>query len=144
MYGLNVFAVLTAHDQKNKAGSAFELEHNAKWFRKARGGVATVPAINGREATPAEASQSEEDDDNDSDVEGSAVDRLVVTFDQLLALGNLQKGLQLGTNPTACHILLGHRGTKGISGKQVQQLRRDECTLSIPGPANIDVSAISP
>ena len=35
MYGPDIFAVLTAHDQKNKAGSAFELKHNMKWFRQA-------------------------------------------------------------------------------------------------------------
>jgi hypothetical protein len=54
--------------------------------------------------------------------EASAVDRLVVPFDKLLALDNLQNGLQLGTNTTSSHVLLGHRGTKGISGKQVSQL----------------------
>jgi hypothetical protein len=29
MYGPNIFAVLTAYDQKNKASSAFKLEHNS-------------------------------------------------------------------------------------------------------------------
>ena len=115
MYGPNVFAVLTAHDQKNKAGSAFELEHNSRWFSKAAGGVALKPTIDSRETTPAEDSQSD-------DGEASAVNRLVLPFDKLLSLDNLQNGLQLGTNTASSHVLLGHRGTKGISSKQVSQL----------------------
>ena len=119
MYDPDVFMVLTAHDQKNKAGSALELAHNARWFRKATGGVAVAPTINSREATPAEDLQSNNDDVEE---EESTVNRLVVTFNQLLALENLQNGLQLGTNSIVSHILLGHRGTKGISGKQVHQI----------------------
>lgn len=113
MYGPNIFTVLTAHDQKNKANSAFKLEHNSRWFCKAAGGVAIEPIIDSRETTPAEGSGSNTDD------EVSAVDRLVVPLDELLALDNLQNGLQLGTNPTSSHILLGHRETKGISGKRI-------------------------
>lgn len=30
----------------------------------------------------------------------------------------LQNGIQLGTDLKVCHILLGHRGTKGIGGRQ--------------------------
>ena len=127
MYGPDVFAVFT-----NKASSAFELEHNLRWFRKATGGVAVAPTINSRETTPAEDSQSD-DDDNNVKEEDSAVDRLVVTFDQLLALDNPHNGLQLGTNPLVSHVLLGYRGTKGISGKQVRQFLRYESMLMMPG-----------
>lgn len=98
MYGPDVFAVFTAHDQKNKAGNAFELEHNVRWFRKKTEGVAVTPTINSRETTPAEGSQSD-DDNNNVKEEDSAVDRLVVTFDKLLALDDSLNGLQLGTNP---------------------------------------------
>ena len=124
MYGPDVFAVITAHDQKNKAGSAFELKHNSRWFCKATGGVALEPTINSRETTPAEDSQSDEEEEEEEEEEASAVDRLVVSFKKLLALDNLQSGLQLGTNPISSHVLLGHRGTKGISGRQVSQLLR--------------------
>ena len=124
MYGPNVFAVLTAHDQKNKAGSAFELKHNSRWFCKATGGVALKPTIDSRETTPAEDSRSDNDD------EVSAINRLVLPFDKLLSLDNLQNGLQLGTNTASSHVLLGHRGTKGISGKQVSQLLLYECIPS--------------
>ena len=113
----NVFVVLTAYDRKNKASSAITLEHNVKWLCEAVGGVAEEPTIASREATPAEDPQSDHDD------EASVVDRLVVTFDKLLAEDKpgLENGLQLGTSPTTSHILLGHRGTKGISAKQVSQ-----------------------
>lgn len=109
LYDHNVFAVLTAYDHQNKASSAFKLQENSKWFREAVGGVAEEPTIDSREATPAEEPQLD-------DEEPGAVDRLVVTFDELLE--KLQNGVQLGTNPSSSHILLGHRGTKGISAKQ--------------------------
>ena len=115
MYGSDVFAVIKAHDQKNKASSALELEHNSKWFCKATGGVALEPNMDSREATPAEDSHS---DDENKEIP-SNVNRLVVSFSKLLALDNVDNGLQLGTNPVLSHILLGHRGTKGISGRQV-------------------------
>ena len=116
MYDSDVFAVITAHDQKNKAGSALELEHNSRWFCKATGGVTLEPTMDSRETTPAEDSPS---DDEKEEEMASNVNRLVVSFSKLLALDNLENGLQLGTNPILSHILLGHRGTKGISGRQV-------------------------
>lgn len=116
MYGTDIFAVITAHDQKNKASSVLELEHNSRWFYKATGGVALEPTMDSRETTPAEDSQP--DDEKEEDM-ASNVNRLVVSFSKLLALDNFENGLQLGTNPVLSHILLGHRGTKGISGRQV-------------------------
>lgn len=112
MYGPDVFAVLTAGDSKNKASSAFDLPENERWFRRAVGGVVTAPTIDIREATPAGDLGS--DDNRDT----SAVNRLVVTFDKLLE-SPLLGGLRFGTSPPpASHILLGHRGTKGISALQ--------------------------
>jgi hypothetical protein len=75
------------------------------------GGVATESIIDSRQATPAEDGESDEE-------EPSVVDRLVVTFDKLLENENVENGLQLGTNLSSSHILLGHRGTKGVSAKQ--------------------------
>ncbi|KAL9039365.1 MAG: hypothetical protein Q9180_002573 [Flavoplaca navasiana] len=126
MYGPDVFAVITAHDQQNKASSALELEHNSKWFCKATGGVALEPTMDSREITPAEDAQS---DDEKQDEIASNVNRLVVSFPKLLALDNLENGLQLGTNPILSHILLGHRGTKGISGRQ--------CNITVDEALNI-------
>ena len=122
MYDHNVFAVFTAFDQRNMASSAFRLSHNSQWFRKAEGGVAEEPTIDSRETTPApgapgEDAQPEEVNENRNENSGpGAVDRLVVTFDQLQE--RLHDGIQLGTDPKMSHILLGHRGTKGISGRQ--------------------------
>ena len=106
MYDHDVFAVMTACDLKNRASSAFKLPHNSRWFRSATGGVADKPTMSSREATPAEDPPSEDEH----------VDRLVVTFDELLK--DCPDGLRFGTNPSSSHILLGHRGTKGISAKQ--------------------------
>ncbi|KAK0859116.1 hypothetical protein LTR12_017904, partial [Friedmanniomyces endolithicus] len=113
MYDADVFAVITAHDTLNLADSALRLEHNSKWFSKAAGGVALEPTLNSRETTPADDTQS-------SDVERKEVlgDRLVVTFSKLFASDTFENGLQLGTNPISSHVLLGHRGTKSISGRQ--------------------------
>lgn len=118
MYSSDVFAMITAHDQKNKAGSALELEHNSRWFCKATGGVALEPTMESRETTPAEDPQSDDEKEEEEEI-ASNVNCLVVSFSKLLESDNLENGLQLGTNPILSHILLGHRGTKGISGRQV-------------------------
>jgi hypothetical protein len=119
MYGYNVFAVLTAVDTRNMASSAFKLSHNSQWFRKAEGGVAEEPTIGSRETTPAalEEGQSETVNENSNHNSTSgAIDRLIVTFDG--QWNNLDNGIQLGSNKNLSHILLGHRGTKGISDRQ--------------------------
>ncbi|KAK3174011.1 hypothetical protein K4F52_010317, partial [Lecanicillium sp. MT-2017a] len=108
MYSSNVFAVLTACDQLNKASSAFKLTHNKKWLHPATGGIAVAPTIGSREATPA-------DDVSFNDLENHA-DRLIITFDELL--NDHRTGLQFGTSQSACHVLLGHAGTIGISRRQ--------------------------
>ncbi len=105
MYGPDVFAVLTAHDTKDKATRAFKLAHNARWFRPAADGLAEQAIIGSREPTPAVAPDEDEH-------------RLVLTFPDLLQLEGLGKGIQAGTNTASSHILLGHRGTRGVSGHQ--------------------------
>ena len=90
MYNLNVFAVLTTWDQKNKASSAFNLPENANWFHRAAEGVAEEPTTNSRDATSAEDALSE-------DEEPEAADRLIVTLDEPLKI--LVNGLEFGTNP---------------------------------------------
>ena len=78
-----------------------------------------MPTIDSREATLAEEPELED--------EGlGANDRLIVTFsevfrglkDKALKDQNLKDGLQFGTDPRSSHILLGYRGTRGISAKQ--------------------------
>lgn len=102
MYDHNVFAVFTAYNGKNKANSVFKLRENSIWFRPSVRGVAIEPTINSREATPAE--------DEGPDEGRGVMDRLLVTFNELLENKNLESGLQLGTNPVSSHILLGVRG----------------------------------
>lgn len=112
MYDHNVLAVLTAVDDNNKARSAFGLPENARWFRKAIGGVAEKPTIDSKEPTPAP-------DASSPDQDSGANDCLVITFDKLLeTLKDYENGLQFGTHPGRCDVLLGHRGTRGISGQQ--------------------------
>lgn len=102
----NVFAILTAKDSKNKASSAFKLPHNSKWFCKAVEGIVAEESIIGsREATPA----------GDEDAQTDEEDRLVITFNEVESPVN---GIQLGTSRIFSHILLGRRGTRGISAKQ--------------------------
>ncbi len=125
MYDSNVFAVITAHDTRNLASSALRLPENSKWFRAATGGVAERPSLGSRESTPATdvstsvraggyGSESESDEDDDW-VDGAA-DCLIVTFDE--PLKNPENGLQLGSSPLTSDILLGHRGTRGVSARQ--------------------------
>lgn len=107
MYDHKVFAVLTPCDPKNKASSAFKLQQNSNWFQGAVGGVAEEPTLDSREANPAEDLSSDDEDD--------ATDRLVLTFDKLLK--EPLNGIQFGTSQSS-HVVLGYRGTKGISAKQ--------------------------
>jgi hypothetical protein len=111
MGNYGVFVVLTPCDQKNKAESAFALRENEQWYCPATGGVAKTSTIDSREPTPAEnenESWAEQDQDTSK--------RLIITFKKLLDT-NLPRGVQFGTNPKACHVLLGHRGTQGVSAR---------------------------
>lgn len=108
MYDYNVFAILTAADGRDNARRAFNLPQNARWLRKATGGVAEAPIIDSREPTPAE--------DPPVKQNINAADRLVLTFDELLK--NISNEVQLSTNPRSSHVLLGHRGTPKISARQ--------------------------
>jgi hypothetical protein len=113
MYDHNVFAVLTPQDNKNKASSAFKLAHNARWFRPGVGGVAEKATISSREPTPAVDAQGE-----GTEGTSGAVDRLVLTFSELMQLEGLGGWIMAGTSTATSHILLGHRGTAGISSRQ--------------------------
>jgi hypothetical protein len=112
MFGPDVFAVLTPGQKPHLATSAFRLSHNSEWFCGAAGGVATKELISSREATPAYVAPQ------GSNAAQDKGDCLVLTFDKLLRLENLQNGIQFGTRQASSHILLGHRGTTGISARQ--------------------------
>jgi serine/threonine protein kinase len=102
----NVFAVLIPCDKKNLARDAFRLEHNADWYRKAAGGIAEEPTIDSREPTPAP--QPSFNTNYDS------ADRILLTFDKKPK--DPGSGWQFGTDQFS-DVLLGHRGTIGISGR---------------------------
>ena len=125
MYGSNVFAVITAHDTRNLASSALRLPENSKWFRAATGGVAERPSLGSRESTPATdvspsfaagGNGSDTESDEEDDWVDGAADCLIITFDE--PLKNPENGLQLGSSSLTSDILLGHRGTRGVSARQ--------------------------
>ncbi|KAL8376650.1 hypothetical protein RB595_007658 [Gaeumannomyces hyphopodioides] len=125
MYDHDVFAVLIPYDTRNKANSAFKLAHNVKWFQPAVGGVAQSATIESREPTPARDSQLEEEEKES----GGAVDRLVLTFSKLMQLEGLRDGVQAGTSTATSHILLGHRGTRGVSARHYRIAVDDEMRI---------------
>lgn len=106
MYHYNTFAVLIPCDDKNRARDAFRLQANADCYRKAAEGIAEQPTIASREPTPAP--QPPLEDNYDS------ADHMRLTFDK--KPNDPQKGLQFGTDPRS-DVLLGHRGTSGVSGR---------------------------
>lgn len=103
----NIFAVLFPCDEKNRARDAFRLQANADWYRKGAEDIAEEPTLGSREPTPA----------LQPDVEGNynSADHIVLTFDKKAK--DPQRGWQFGTDPRSCDVLLGHRGTKGVSSR---------------------------
>lgn len=111
MTNSDIFLSLTPRDRANWASSAFKLPHNSRWLRKAElRAVADRPLIGSRESTPAFEPEL---------VHGStsSEERLVVTFSELFK-HRKDNNVYLGTDPRTCHILLGYRGTAGISARQ--------------------------
>ncbi|KAF2759763.1 kinase-like protein [Pseudovirgaria hyperparasitica] len=117
---LSVFAILTAKDTRNRANTALSLAHNARWFQPATGGVANQATIESREPTP-----SPEDDSKD---DGTPM-RLVLTFPKLMELEDLREGIQVGSQTATSHVLLGHRGTPGISSRQYSIVVNDKMQI---------------
>lgn len=111
MYGPNDFAVLTPKDAKNLARTAFRLPENKNRFYEATGGVVEEPTIDSREPTPALLFSEEEVNSVQN-----APDRIILTFDE--GPKNPLRGWQFGTSKKSSDILLGNRGTEGISAQQ--------------------------
>ena len=103
-----LFAVLTAHDKSNLAREAFGLPENVRCYRKTTEGIAQEPIIGSREPTPAPQPPPESNYESGHHI--------------LLRLDDPPKdpktGWQFGTNPRVSDVLLGHRGTAGISSRQ--------------------------
>ena len=104
----NLFAVLTACDKSNLASDAFELSENAHCYRKAAEGIAKELMIDSRESTPAPRPLPV--------VNHEAGYCVLLRLDD--PLKDPQIGWQFGTNPRISDVLLGHRGTFGISSRQ--------------------------
>lgn len=103
----SVFAVLIPYDQKSRARGAFRLRENAHCYHKSTESIADEPTISSREPTPALQSPSQ--------ANYEYTDRIVLTFKQKPK--DPLRGWQFGTNPHSSDVLLGYRGTKGISGR---------------------------
>lgn len=97
----NVFAVLIPDSDPTKA--AFRLQHNAIYYHPSVGGIADQPTIASRDTTPAASTE----------VEDKNLERLLLTFDSRPK--DPQRGWQFGTDPNTSDVLLGYRGTQGIS-----------------------------
>lgn len=108
MYDHNVLARLTPCDAGNNARTAFGLEQNASRFYKTAEGIAKEPIIDSREPTPPLLPPSEGDQD--------ATDCILLTFDN--PPKNPSNGWQFGTNERSSNVLLGCRGTPGVSSRQ--------------------------
>lgn len=114
MYGANVFAVLVPNNYNGFARDAFRLAHNAELYHKSSKGILTEPGLSSRDPTPALSTAESDNKDNDDDNDN---DRIILTFDTRLR--NRLRGWQFGTCPQTSDILLGHRGTRGISARHL-------------------------
>ncbi|KAL9014764.1 MAG: hypothetical protein Q9173_000594 [Seirophora scorigena] len=103
-----LFAVLTPCDNSNLAREAFSLPENNHYYHKAAHSIAQEPIIDSRESTPAHQQPTQT-------YYGSG-DCILLHFDD--PLKEPMTGWQFGTNPRLSDILLGHRGTMGISSRQ--------------------------
>ena len=110
MYEAKVFAVLIPDDYQGLARDAFRLRPNAGLYHQSSKGIVTEPGLSSREPTPALSVSEHGDNDNNHDS-----DRLILTFDDLPR--NPQRGWQFGTDPRTSDVLLGHRGTHGVSAR---------------------------
>ncbi|KAK0303701.1 hypothetical protein LTR82_017449 [Friedmanniomyces endolithicus] len=126
----NTFFRLTPDARPENARMIFGLQHNAYWPQTSATDIATKPTIGSRESTPAVVLENHSG-------------YLALTFSDLFALvkdgklPSLNDGIRFGTDPNHCHVLLGYRGTPGISGQHYTisvnqdlsnggQLRRNE------------------
>lgn len=105
----NLIATLIPVDTKKLAENAFRLKHNHARYLRPTGGIAEEPTISSREPTPAPQLR-------DSNADGhchASAHRIQLTFSQKPK--DPSKGYAFGTNPRLCDVLLGYRGTPGIS-----------------------------
>ncbi|KYG42068.1 hypothetical protein M433DRAFT_7455 [Acidomyces richmondensis BFW] len=112
------FYLIPTNRYRQNALTVFSLPENRFWHRtNGENVIATQPTISSRESTPAPDLRSPPADQSSSE-------SLTLTFGKLFELlaskqlPDLKDGICFGTDPSSCHVLLGHRGTPGISAKQ--------------------------
>ena len=107
----NLIATLIPTDITKQAENAFCLEHNSNRYLPPVGGI-----ISSRESTPALSVEQEDDkaEHDKTQLDFSSTHRIQLTFSQPPL--NSANGFSFGTNPRTCDVLLGYRGTVGISG----------------------------
>lgn len=115
MYDPNVFAILVPFDKRNLARDAFRLDHNSRFYHRAISRNAEELPLDSRNSTPSP--------ELHSDGYENCVDRILLTFDQMLR--NPGRGWQFGTDHSRCDILLGLPKTRGIS-RQHLSIQVDE------------------
>ncbi|KAK6441310.1 hypothetical protein LTR95_002453 [Oleoguttula sp. CCFEE 5521] len=114
----DIFLRLTpAESQAHVATAILQLEKNSIWYSSGAHAVADHPTIGSRDPTPAP--------DLSPPPALKADESLVLTFTKLFRLveqgrlPSLRDGICFGTDPSSCHVLLGYRGIKGISRRQL-------------------------
>lgn len=126
MGGPDLVATLIPIDPKRLAETAFLLPHNEILRQAPAEGIAECSAISNLVHPPTPGAGR-----NDSDY--SLTPRIRLSFEKLK---DPTRGFVFGTNPRACDVLLGYRGTEGISdihfcisfNEQGQVLLRDSST----------------
>ncbi|KAL9615897.1 MAG: hypothetical protein Q9160_009170 [Pyrenula sp. 1 TL-2023] len=116
-----VFAVLIPCDQKSLARDAFALKANANFYQRASHAIAEEPTITSRESTPA----------LDLPHEGSydLFDHILLTFKHKPK--DPREGWQFRTNPLSSNVLLGHRGSRGISGRHFRVVITEQFSIEL-------------
>src|SRR4051794_13855818 len=101
----NLIVTLIPVDKDKLAENAFRLAHNSDRYLPPARGIAQGPTISSRDPTPAPQSQA--------DCDNNSTHCIQLTFSK--EPKDPTRGFSFGTNPN-CDVLLGYRGTEGISG----------------------------
>ena len=105
----DVFAILTAQDNRNRARKAFRLQHNSHSYCEAT----DANAVNTAEKTPTSSRESTPVPRWPAEETTLHADRILLRFSQ--PSKDRTRGWQFGTNLSVCDYLLGRPRTPGVS-----------------------------